>query len=104
MLAIGIDVSKSKSAAAILNQDGSVHTEPFELHHDKPEMDALIKFINNQNKIDKARTQPGFGSIHYHSVKIILIDKFTGLRIKRQFAVIIDPENINQDITRQIVT
>lgn len=50
MLAIGIDVSKSKSAAAILNQDGSVHTEPFEFHHDKLEMDTLIKFIKNQNQ------------------------------------------------------
>ncbi|SFP06079.1 hypothetical protein SAMN05216343_11581, partial [Oscillibacter sp. PC13] len=30
MLAVGIDVSKSKSAAAILNQDGTVHTKPFE--------------------------------------------------------------------------
>ncbi|SFP17757.1 hypothetical protein SAMN05216343_1041, partial [Oscillibacter sp. PC13] len=28
MLAVGIDVSKSKSAAAILNQDGTVHTKP----------------------------------------------------------------------------
>lgn len=50
MLAVGIDVSKSKSAAAILNQDGSVHTKPFEFHHDQPEMDALIKFIKDQNQ------------------------------------------------------
>ena len=50
MLAIGIDISKSKSAIAILNQDGTVHTKPFEFHHTKPEMDALIKYIKNQHE------------------------------------------------------
>ena len=50
MLAIGIDISKSKSAVAILNQDGTVHTKPFEFHHTKPEMDALIKYIKNQHE------------------------------------------------------
>lgn len=33
MLAVGIDISESKSVAAILNQDGSMHTSPFEFHH-----------------------------------------------------------------------
>ena len=50
MLAVGIDISKSKSAAAILNQDGSVHTKPFVFHHDQPEMNALIKYIKEQNQ------------------------------------------------------
>lgn len=50
MLAVGIDVSKSKSAAAILNQDGSVHTKPFEFHHDQPELAAFIKYIKEQNQ------------------------------------------------------
>ena len=50
MLAVGIDVSKSKSAAAILNPDGTVHTKPFEFHHNQPEMDALIKYIKDQNQ------------------------------------------------------
>ena len=50
MLGVGIDVSKSKSAAAILNQDGSVHTKPFEFHHTKPEMDAFIRYIKDQNQ------------------------------------------------------
>ncbi len=50
MLAVGIDVSKSKSAVAILNQDGSVHTNPFEFHHTKPEMNALSKYLKDQNQ------------------------------------------------------
>ena len=50
MLAVGIDVSKSKSAAAILNPDETVHTKPFEFHHNQPEMDALIRYIKDQNQ------------------------------------------------------
>ena len=50
MLAVGIDVSKSKSAAAILNPDGTIHTKPFEFHHNQPEMDALIRYIKDQNQ------------------------------------------------------
>ena len=50
MLAVGIDVSKSKSAAAILNQDGTVHTKPFEFHHNQPEMKALIEYLKDQNQ------------------------------------------------------
>lgn len=33
MLAVGIDVSKSKSTAAILNQDGSILAKPFNVKH-----------------------------------------------------------------------
>jgi transposase len=50
MLAVGIDVSKSKSAAAILNPDGTVHSKPFEFRHSQPEMDALIRYIKDQNQ------------------------------------------------------
>jgi transposase len=50
MLAVGIDVSKSKSAAAILNQDGTVHTKPFEFRHKQPEMKALIEYLKDQNQ------------------------------------------------------
>ena len=50
MLAVGIYISKSKSAAAILNPDGTVHTKPFEFRHSQPEMDALIRYIKDQNQ------------------------------------------------------
>lgn len=50
MLAVGIDISKSKSVAAILNQDGSMHTSPFEFHHTQPELDAFIKYILNSKQ------------------------------------------------------
>ena len=63
MLAVGIDVSKSKSAAAILNPDGTVHTKPFELHHNQPEMDALIRYIKDQ---DQSVTILMENTGHYH--------------------------------------
>lgn len=50
MLAVGIDVSKTKSVAAILNQDGSTHTKPFEFRHNQPEMNAFISFIKEQDQ------------------------------------------------------
>ena len=32
MIAVGIDVSKSKSTVAILNGDGSIRAKPFDVH------------------------------------------------------------------------
>ena len=45
MIAVGIDISKGKSTVAILNSDGSMRIKPYEMHHTKPDLDALIKYI-----------------------------------------------------------
>jgi transposase len=45
MIAVGIDVSKGKSTVAILNSDGSIRARPYEMHHSKAELDALIRYI-----------------------------------------------------------
>ena len=50
MLAVGIDVSKSKSTAAVLNQDGSVLAKPFDFKHNNPDMDVFIKYLREQNE------------------------------------------------------
>ena len=50
MIAVGIDVSKSKSTAAILNADGSVRVKPFEFKHDHSSMNAFISYLNSQNE------------------------------------------------------
>ena len=42
MLAVGIDISKSKSTAAILKSDGTILAMPFTFRHDQPEMNALV--------------------------------------------------------------
>lgn len=42
MIAVGIDVSKSKSTVAILDSYGTVLATPFTMAHTQPEMNALI--------------------------------------------------------------
>ena len=45
MIAVGIDVSKSKSTVAILGSDGSKLTEPFTMMHTLSDMDALVNYL-----------------------------------------------------------
>ena len=42
MIAVGIDVSKSKSTVAILDSFGTVLATPFNMAHTQPEMNALV--------------------------------------------------------------
>ena len=42
MIAVGIDVSKSKSTVAILDSYGTVLATPFSMAHTQPEMNALV--------------------------------------------------------------
>lgn len=69
MLAIGIDISKSKSAAAILNQDESIHAKPFEFHHTKDEMSAVISYIKDQNQLVTILME-NIGHYHYPVMKV----------------------------------
>ena len=50
MIAVGIDVSKSKSTVAILNADGSKRVTPFNVKHNLPELNALVKYLNDLNE------------------------------------------------------
>ena len=50
MIAVGIDVSKSKSTVAIINADGTKRVTPFEVKHNLPELNALIKYLNDLNE------------------------------------------------------
>lgn len=50
MIAVGIDVSKSKSTVAILNSDGSIRAKPYPMHHTQSEMDALVGYLKNINE------------------------------------------------------
>ena len=43
MIAVGIDVSKSKSTVAILNSDGTPLARPFNMAHTLPEMNSLVE-------------------------------------------------------------
>ena len=50
MIAVGIDVSKSKSTVAILNADGTKRVTPFDVKHNLPELNALVNYLNNLNE------------------------------------------------------
>ena len=43
MIAVGIDVSKSKSTVAILNSDGTPLARPFNMAHTLPEMNSFVE-------------------------------------------------------------
>ena len=45
MIAVGIDVSKSKSTVAILGSDGNKLAEPFTMMHSLSDMDALVNYL-----------------------------------------------------------
>ena len=45
MIAVGIDVSKSKSTVAILNSDGSVLVKPYTMEHTQSDMCALADYL-----------------------------------------------------------
>lgn len=63
MIAVGIDISKSKSTAAVLNEDGSVHAKPFEFRHNRHELNALIRYIKDCNEQTVILMEP---TSHYH--------------------------------------
>ena len=50
MIAVGIDVSKSKSTVAILDSDGTILASPFNMAHTHEEMDALVKHLKSYNE------------------------------------------------------
>ena len=50
MIAVGIDVSKSKSTVAILDSYGTVLATPFNMAHTQPEMSALVSRLKAFNE------------------------------------------------------
>ena len=57
MIAVGIDVSKSKSTVAILNGDGSIRAKPFNVRHTADELLALVNYIKGTSEVPTS---------HYH--------------------------------------
>ena len=63
MIAVGIDVSKSKSTVAILNEDGSIRAKPFDVHHVANELHALVDYIERTSEPPTILMEP---TSHYH--------------------------------------
>lgn len=47
MIAVGIDVSKSKSTVAILNSDGEILAKPYDIRHVESNIDNLITYLHS---------------------------------------------------------
>ena len=63
MIAVGIDIAKSKSTVAILNSDGSIRAKPFDVHHTKPDLDSLIGYLKDTGEEPTILMEP---TSHYH--------------------------------------
>ena len=63
MIAVGIDVSKSKSTVAILNGDGSIRAKPFDVRHTADELQALVSYITETSEAPTILMEP---TSHYH--------------------------------------
>ena len=63
MIAVGIDVSKSKSTVAILNGDGSIRSKPFNVRHTADELLALVNYIKGTSEVPTILMEP---TSHYH--------------------------------------
>lgn len=50
MIAVGIDVSKSKSTVIILNSDGTILAKPFNINHTLSDMNALSSYLKEQSE------------------------------------------------------
>lgn len=68
MIAVGIDISKSKSKVAVLNSDGTVRASPFDVHHTRQDLDALIAFIRDTGEQPVILMEPT-GHYHYPVLK-----------------------------------
>lgn len=71
MIAVGIDVSKSKSTVSILNSDGEILLKPKNFHHTMNELNNLICLINSYQEDVKVAME-ATGHYHYPILKALL--------------------------------
>ena len=71
MIAVGIDVSKSKSTVAILNSDGEILLKPKNFNHTISELQTLTKLINSYTQDVKVAME-ATGHYHYPILKTLI--------------------------------
>lgn len=71
MIAVGIDVSKSKSTVAIINSDGEILLKPRNYNHTISDLNALTKLITSYTQDVKVAME-ATGHYHYPILKILL--------------------------------
>lgn len=71
MIAVGVDVSKSKSTIAVLSSTGELVLKPSEFHHNEQDLGQLITMLKNQS--DEIRVvMEATGHYHYPILKQFL--------------------------------
>ena len=63
MIAVGIDVSKSKSTVAILSSSGEILAKPFDIQHIESELNGLISYLTSLDEDVKIVME---ATGHYH--------------------------------------
>jgi transposase len=71
MIAVGIDVSKSKSTVAIIDSDGQILLKPRNFDHTQSDMLNLISLINSYSQ-DVKIAMEATGHYHYPILKILM--------------------------------
>lgn len=71
MIAVGIDVSKSKSTVAILCSTGEIIMKPSEFHHNEQDLNQLISILNSFSD-DIRIVMEATGHYHYPILKKLL--------------------------------
>lgn len=75
MIAVGIDVSKSKSTVAIIDSDGQILLKPRNYNHTQSDMLNLISLISSYSQ-DVKIAMEATGHYHYPILKILLDEDF----------------------------
>jgi transposase len=75
MIAVGIDVSKSKSTVAIIDSDGQILLKPRNFDHTQSDMLNLIALINSYSQ-DVKIAMEATGHYHYPILKILMDQGF----------------------------
>lgn len=76
MIAIGIDVSKSKSTVAIVRPDGTVLLKPHEFSHTISDLTQLSNLIHSYQEDAKIALE-STSHYHYPIVKALLKENFS---------------------------
>lgn len=75
MIAVGIDVSKSKSTIAIIDSDGQILVKPRNYNHTQSDMQNLIYLLNSYSQDVKIALE-ATGHYHYPILKVLMNEGF----------------------------
>lgn len=75
MIAVGIDVSKSKSTVAVLDSTGSIRTKPYTIQHTHEDLDSLSRYLKESDE-PVSIVMESTGHYHYPVLNKLHADGF----------------------------